>query len=183
MSKVVVTSFMTMDGVIESPEKWSFPYWNNDIEQFKDDELRAADAQLLGRRTYEVFAEAWPSRSGHYADRLNATPKYVVSTTLQQAHWNNSHVIAGGNQLDAEVRQLQERHAGNLLVHGSHSLVQALVQRDLVDEYHVLVYPLVFGEGRRLFADGAKANLELARSSEMGSGVVLLVYRRGSTPA
>lgn len=179
MGKVVVTAFMTVDAVIESPEKWSFPYWNKDIEHFKDEELRAADAQLLGRKTYELFAEAWPSRTGQYAERLNGTPKYVVSTTLQQAHWNNSHVVAGGNQLDAQVRQLKERHAGNLLVHGSHSLVQALVQRDLVDEYHVLVYPLALGEGRRLFAEGGKANLQLAASSEMGAGVVLLVYRRG----
>lgn len=180
MSKVVVTSFMSMDGVMESPEKWSFPYWNKDLENFKDDELQAADAQLLGRKTYEVFAEAWPSRSGHYADRLNETPKYVVSTTLQQAHWNNSHVIAGGNDLDAELQQIKGYHAGNLLVHGSHSLVQALVQRDLVDEYHILVYPLVLGEGRRLFAGGASANLRLAASSQMGSGVVLLVYERAN---
>lgn len=80
MSKIVVTSFTTMDGVVEAPEKWSIPYWNNDIERFKDEELRTADAQLLGRSTYEIFSEAWPSRSGHYADRLNETPKYVVRT-------------------------------------------------------------------------------------------------------
>lgn len=178
MSKIVVTSFTTMDGVVEAPEKWSIPYWNNDIERFKDEELRTADAQLLGRSTYEIFSEAWPSRSGHYADRLNETPKYVVSNTLPRAHWNNSHVIAGGNQLDAELRRLKERHSGSLLVHGSHTLVQALVQRDLVDEYHILVYPLVLGEGRRMFADGVKANLELVSTSSMSSGVVLLIYRR-----
>ena len=178
MSRIIVTSFMTLDGVIESPEKWSIPYWNQDIEHFKDDELRAADAQLLGRRTYEVFADAWPSRSGYYADRLNQTHKYIVSRTLQQAQWSNSHVIAGGSELGAEVRQLKARHAGSVLVHGSHTLVQSLVQQDLVDEYHLLVYPLVLGEGRRLFAEGAKATLELTRSSAMGSGVVLLVYQR-----
>ena len=178
MSKIVVTSFMTLDGVIEAPEKWSIPYWNTNIESFKDEELRKADAQLLGRKTYEVFAEAWPSRSGSYADRLNQTPKYVVSTTLQSAHWNNAHVITGGSQLGSELRQLKQRHAGGLLVHGSHALVQTLVQHDLVDEYHLLLYPLVLGEGRRLFAEGAKANLELVDSTQMGAGVVSLVYRR-----
>lgn len=181
MSKIVVTSFMTMDGVIESPEKWSIPYWNNEIESFKDGELLAADAQLLGRKTYEIFAEAWPSRSGHYADRLNETPKYVVSSRLQQAEWNNSHVVAGGSGLAAELQQLKARHSGNLLVHGSHSLVQALVQHELVDEYHILVYPLIVGEGRRLFAGGSQASLKLTRSAEMGGGVVLLVYQRASS--
>lgn len=178
MGMVVVTSFLSLDGVMESPEKWSFPYWNDAIEQFKDDELRASDAQLLGRKTYEVFAEAWPSRTGHYADRLNQTDKYVVSTSLTHPAWNNTHVIGGIESLHGELPRLKRRHPGDLLVHGSHSLVQALVQRNLVDEYHLLVYPLVLGEGRRLFADGAKASLELVSSTEMGSGVVLLIYRR-----
>ncbi|GAB3352036.1 dihydrofolate reductase family protein [Lysobacter tyrosinilyticus] len=178
MSKVVVTSFMSMDGVIEAPEKWSFPYWNDTIERFKDEELKAADAQLLGRKTYEAFAAAWPSRSGDYADRFNQMDKYVVSNSLTHADWNNTHVIGGIERLGTELPRLRARHQGSLLVHGSHSLVQALVQQDLVDEYHLLVYPLLLGEGRRLFANGTRTNLELLSSTGMGSGVVLLIYKR-----
>lgn len=180
MGKVVVTSFLSLDGVMESPEKWSFPYWNNTIERFKNEELQAADAQLLGRRTYEGFAEAWPSRTGHYADRLNQSHKYVVSNTLRQVEWNNSQVLGSGGRLGAQVQELKDRHGGDVLVHGSHALVQSLVAQDLVDEYHLLVYPLVLGAGKRLFADGAKANLQLASVTNMDLGVALLVYARSS---
>lgn len=178
MGNVVVTSFLTLDGVMEAPEQWSFPYWNDAIERFKDEELAAADAQLLGRKTYAVFAEAWPSRTGVYADRLNRSPKYVVSRTLARADWDNAQVVAGADRLAAEVAELKSRHDGDLLVHGSCSLVQALMEQDLVDQYHLLVYPLALGKGRRLFADGVAANVELAQSRDLGSGVVLLVYRR-----
>lgn len=178
MSKIVVTSFLSTDGVMEAPEKWSFPYWNDTIERFKDDELRASEAQLLGRGTYEIFAAAWPSRSGFYADRLNQSHKYVVSTSLADVAWNNTQVLAGAGGLRDDVARLKSRHAGDILVHGSHSLVQALAQRDLIDEYHLLVYPLVLGQGRRLFASTAQARLELVRIAEMGFGVVLMVYRR-----
>ena len=178
MSKVVVTAFVSMDGVMEAPEQWSFPYWNGTLERFKSAELEAADAQLLGRNTYETFAEAWPSRSGSYADRLNQSPKYVVSTSLQRAEWNNSHVLSGGDRLGAQVDAVRTRHAGDVLVHGSHALVQALAARDLVDEYRLLVYPLVLGKGKRLFAEGTSAKLRLAEASEMDAGVVLLTYAR-----
>lgn len=178
MSKIVVTAFMSLDGVIESPENWSFPYWNESIERFKDDELGAAEAQLLGRRTYEIFSSAWPSRNGPYADRINGMYKYVVSSTLEHASWNNAQVIGGGAQLQAELPQLKERHPGGLLVHGSHTLVQWMIQQDMVDQYHVLVYPLTLGRGRRLFGEGAATRLELASSTKLGSGVMLLVYQR-----
>lgn len=179
MSRIVVTAFMSLDGVMEAPEKWSFPYWNDTIERFKNEELQASDAQLLGRKTYEVFAEAWPSRTGLYADRLNQSHKYVVSSTLQQAPWNGSQVLEGGDHLDGQVQGLLARHKGDVLVHGSHALVQSLVAQDLVDQYHLLVYPLVLGAGKRLFAGGARETLQLERATDMGSGVVLLVYGRG----
>lgn len=179
MSKLIVSSFTSLDGVTESPENWSFPYWNDSIGRFKDEELASVDAQLLGRTTYETFAAAWPSREGAYADRLNASRKYVVSGTIARAEWNNTQVVAGTARLQAELPQLKERHPGGLLVHGSHSLVQWLIRQDLVDQYHVLLYPRVLGRGQRLFGDGAETQLELARSEALGSGVVLLVYQRG----
>lgn len=177
MSKLVVTSFMSMDGVIEAPEKWSFPYWSDRIEQFKNEELRASEAQLLGRKTYETFAAAWPSRDGYYADRVNQMDKYVVSTTLEHAGWKNTQVIGGREQLSTEIDRLKASHGGDLLVHGSHTLVQDLIEHDHVDAYHLLVYPLLLGEGRRMF-EGRRAKLELVSSMEMGAGVILLVYRR-----
>jgi len=178
VSKVVVSSFITVGGVMEAPEQWSFPFWNDTIEQFKNHELDSTDAQLLGRKTYDVFAQAWPSRTGSYADRLNASPKYVVSRTLQHAGWSNSHILSGVSALVAALPTLKARHRGGLLLHGSQSLVQALVQRDLVDQFHLLVYPIVLGTGRRLFADGAATKLSLTKTQDMGSGVVLMVYER-----
>ena len=179
MGKVVVTSFITLDGVMEAPETWSFPFWNERIERFKNEELQASSAQLLGRMTYETFARAWPSRSGFYADRLNAAEKYVVSTKLHDAAWNNSRIFARFDDLRAELPELKARHDGNLLVHGSRMLVASLMQHDLVDTYHLLMYPLVIGQGWRLFAEGTKARLKLAAASDMGAGAVLLVYQRG----
>lgn len=178
MGKVVVTSFITLDGVMEAPETWSFPFWNKRIERFKNEELEATSAQLLGRVTYQTFAEAWPTRSGAYADRLNASEKYVVSTSLRDATWNNSRLIAGFDDLRSELPDLKARHEGHLLVHGSRTLVTSLVQHDLVDTYHLLVYPLAIGQGKRLFADGVKATLKLASSTDMGGGAVLLIYQR-----
>ncbi|QWP75359.1 dihydrofolate reductase family protein [Lysobacter sp. K5869] len=179
MGKIVVTAFTSADGVVESPEKWSFPYWNDRIEQFKNEELASSEAQLLGRKTYEIFADAWPSRTGYYADRLNRTDKYVVSGTLERAQWRNTEVLAGGDRLNAEIGRLKSRYSGDLLVHGSHTLVQSLVRQGQADEYRMLVYPLMLGEGRRMFESG-RADLELVRSTEMGGGVVLLIYRRSA---
>jgi len=178
MGTLVVTSFITLDGVVEAPERWSFPYWNDRIERFKNEELQASAAHLLGRETYETFARAWPSRSGFYADRLNAADKYVVSTTLRDAGWTHTRIVGGFDELRAGMREFKQRHDGDVLVHGSRSLVGSLMQHDLVDTYHLLVYPLVLGQGRRLFMPGTNARLKLASSTEMGSGVMLLVYRR-----
>ncbi len=174
MRKVVVTEFLSLDGVMEAPHLWSFPYWNDEIEKFKHDELFASDAQLLGRVTYQGFASAWPSRTGEYADRLNNLPKYVVSTTLETAEWHNSHLIK--ENIAEEVIRLKQQPGQNILVHGSRALVQTLMQHQLIDEYNLLVYPLILGSGMRLLNEGDTASLKLVEARPFSSGVVLLRY-------
>jgi len=175
MRKVVVTMFLSLDGVMEDPQNWSFPYWTDEIGKLKSDELFASDAQLLGRVTYQGFAAAWPSRTDDYADRLDSLPKYVVSKTLERAEWHNSHLISAN--VAKEVSNLKQQPGQDILVHGSPTLVQTLMQADLVDEYRLLVFPVVPGSGKRLFKDGAKANLKLVETKAFSSGVVLLRYR------
>jgi dihydrofolate reductase len=174
MSKVVVTMFLSLDGVIDEPQNWSFPYWNDEIAKFKTDELLATDAHLLGRVTYEGFAAAWPSRTGEFADRMNSLPKYVVSTTLEEAEWNNSTIIK--ENVVTEVSRLKEQPGRIILVAGSATLVKTLMQHELVDEYRLLVYPIVLGKGKRLFQEGSGANLKLVETRPFSSGVVLLRY-------
>lgn len=175
MRKVVVTEFVTLDGVMGEPQNWSFPYWNDETEKFKHDELFASDAQLLGRVTYQGFAEAWPSRTGDYADRLNSLPKHVVSTTLEKAEWNNSHLIK--ENVAGAISKLKEQPGQDILVHGSRTLVQALMKHKLIDEYHLLLYPLVLGRGMRLFPDGSTGNLKLVEANPFTTGVILLRYQ------
>lgn len=179
MGNVVVTMFMSLDGVIGEPQNWSFPYWSDQTGEFKNEELKATDAHLLGRITYEGFAAAWPSREDEagFADRMNSLPKYVVSTTLQHADWNNSTIING--DLEEEVNALKEQYAGDILVAGSVTLVNTLIEHNLVDEYRLLVYPIVLGEGKRLFNTSTK--LKLTETKQMGSGVVLLRYQPDTT--
>lgn len=179
MKKIVVTQFITLDGVIEDPHLWSFDYWNDETGNYKLEELFASDAQLLGRVTYEGFAEAWPDRTDDsgFADRINNVPKYVVSTTLKQADltWNNSHVING--DVVAELQKLKQGDGGDILVHGSGTLVQTLIENDLVDEYHLVVYPLILGKGLKLFGDDLpKKPLKLAESQILDNGVMILTY-------
>jgi dihydrofolate reductase len=177
MRKVVVTMFVTLDGVMEAPEKWCFPFWNDDIAKFKTDELFAADAHLLGRVTYEAFAAAWPSRKDDtgMADRMNGLPKFVVSTTLGKAEWNNSTIIK--SKVADAVLALKKEPGQDILVAGSATLVESLMQHGLVDEYRLLTFPIVLGSGKRLFAQGSKASLTLVESRSFGSGVVLLRYQ------
>ncbi len=175
MRKVVVTEFLSLDGVMEEPA-WTFKYWNDDIAKFKFDELFASDAHLLGRVTYQGFAAAWPSRTDEqgFADRMNGLPKYVVSTTLKKAEWNNSHLIKAN--IAEEVSKLKQQPGQDILVAGSATLVQALMKHNLIDEYHLLVYPVVLGSGKRLFTDGSHTTLRLVEAKTFSSGVVLLVY-------
>jgi len=175
--KIVVTQFITLDGVVESPQDWSFPYWSDETGKFKFDELLGTDVQLLGRVTYEGFASAWPTMErdeAGFADKMNSMPKYVVSTTLKKAEWNNSTIIK--SNVVEEVAGLKKQSGGDILVAGSMTLIRTLMEHDLVDEYRLLTYPIVLGKGKRLFTDGMAASLKLIESKPMGSGVVLLRY-------
>jgi len=175
---LAATLFMSLDGVVESPEKWSFPFWSDETQKFKLNELRTTDALLLGRVTYEGFAAAWPSRkdTDGFADRFNSMPKFVVSKTLKKLDWNNSHLIKG--DLATEVSKLKQQEGQDIVIHGSPTLIRSLLPHDVIDEYRLLVYPLVLGRGKRLFDDASQAKLKLTESEAFSKGVVKLVYRR-----
>ena len=185
MGEIVVTEFLSLDGVVEDPggvEGFEYGGWSfevsrgDDGDQFKLDETLQSDALLLGRTTYEVFAASWPSREGEVADKFNSMPKYVVSATLNHPEWNNATVISG--DLTDEVAKLKQAHQGDIVVHGSTQLVQGLLELDLVDELRLMVYPVVLGRGKRLFgATGAKKPLRMVDSKSVGDGVAILTYR------
>ncbi len=189
MGRIVVTEFVSLDGVMEAPgggEDYKHGGWTFEIDRgeegnkFKVDETLGAEALLLGRRTYEGFAAAWPSREGEFAAKFNGMPKYVVSSTLENPEWNNSTVLKG--DLVEEVSRLRDTAAGDVYVHGSAQLVQALVEHDLVDELRLMVFPVVLGSGKRLF-DGTsdKKRLRLAESRTVGDGVTILIYQPAQT--
>src|SRR5436190_21335762 len=185
MGKIVVSQFMTVDGVVEDPggaedfERggWAFQYERGEEgDQFKLDEVMNAEALLLGRTTYEGFAAAWPSREGEFADKFNEMPKYVVSSTLTDPEWTNSTVIDG--DLPEEITRLKDQIDGDIVVHGSPMLAQALIENDLVDELRLMVFPVVLGDGKRLFGETSdKKALTLVDSKAVGDGVSILVYR------
>lgn len=187
MGRIVVTEFMSLDGVIEDPggsEDFKHGGWTfkidrgDDGNKFKLDETMATEALLLGRVTYEGFAAAWPSRDGEFADKFNNMPKYVVSNTLKDPPWNNSTVISG--DVPAAVSKLRDKHAGDVAVHGSAMLAQTLIENDLVDALHLMVFPVVLGSGKRLFGETTDMKrLQLADSKTVGDGVTILVYTRG----
>lgn len=178
MRKIIVTEFMSLDGVMEDPA-WTAPYWNDEIAQFKGEETDASDALLLGRVTYQGFAAAWPQSKDEGAPYFNSVRKYVVSTTLDKVEWNNSKLIKD-NVVEA-VANLKQGDGKDITVHGSATLVQTLVQHDLVDLYRLLVYPVVLGNGKRLFQGGMPATLKLLESRPLSSGVVALVYEPART--
>ncbi len=174
MRKVVVTEFVSLDGVMEEPA-WTFPYWNDEIAEFKGEESSASDALLLGRVTYEGFAAAWPESQDEGADYFNGVRKYVVSRTLEEPlEWNNSTLIK--DDIAEQITNLKRQDGKDITVHGSATLVQTLMQHDLVDRYRLLVYPVVVGKGKRLFEEGIPATLKLLESQSFSSGVVALVY-------
>ena len=187
MAKIVVSQFITVDGIVEDPGGsesharggWAFQFDRGDVgNQFKLDEVMASDALLLGRTTYEGFAEAWPSRSGDFADKFNGMRKYVVSSTLENPEWNNSTVVKP-DELASTVAELREREGGDILVNGSVRLVRELLERDLVDELRLMVFPVVLGSGKRLFGETSdKKPLRLTDSKIVGDGVAILVYER-----
>jgi dihydrofolate reductase len=188
MGRIVVTEFVSLDGVMEGPGgdndfvrgAWSFEFdRGTEGDQFKTDETMDAEALLLGRRTYEGFAAAWPSRDGEFADKFNGMPKYVVSSTLKDPDWTNTMVLQG--DVKDEVVKLREAHDGDIVVHGSAQLVQALVEHDLVDELRLMVFPVVLGTGKRLFGDTSDAKrLRLADAKTVGDGVSIQVYERAA---
>ena len=174
MRKVVVTEFLSLDGVMQEPA-WTFPYWNDEIAKFKGEESSASDALLLGRVTYQGFAAAWPESKDEGADYFNSVRKYVVSKTLEEPlEWNNSTLLK--DNIVEEITKLKQQDGKDITVHGSATLVQALMQHDLVDRYRLLVYPVVVGNGMRLFKEGIPAPLKLLGSQSFSSGVVALVY-------
>ena len=174
MRKVVVTEFMSLDGVVEDP-RWTFEYWNHEIAKFKDEESSASDALLLGRVTYQGFAAAWPQSEDEGANYFNSVRKYVVSETLEEPlEWNNSTPIR--DDIVEKITNLKQQDGKDITVHGSATLVQTLARHDLVDVYRLLVYPIVLGRGKRLFAEGVPATFKLLESRSFGSGVVALVY-------
>lgn len=193
MGKLVVSEFITLDGVIENPGGsedtphggWSFRHPAPEGQQFKFDELRASEVQLLGRVTYEGFAAAWPAMeesTGEFGQKMNAMPKFVVSSTLTEPAWNNTTIISGN--LAAAVAELKRRYDGDILVAGSASLVRSLAEHNLVDEYRLMVHPVLLGHGERLFPDGfPAADLQLAESRKVGPDVLLLVYRPATSTA
>ena len=176
MRKLVVSQFVSLDGVIENP-MWTFPYWNDEIAEFKRGELFGSDSLLLGRVTYQGFAEAWPSRTDEqgYADRMNGMPKAVVTTTLDNLAWSNSAPLRG--DITAEVNKIKQQPGQDILLFGSGKLVQTLMDLDLVDQYNLLLYPVVLGKGQRLFEDGRDAKLKLVESTPYSTGVVGLIYQ------
>jgi dihydrofolate reductase len=184
VGRIVVTEFVSLDGVMEDPggaEDYRHGGWTFEIDRgpegnkFKLDEALDAEALLLGRVTYEGFAAAWPSREGDFADKFNTMPKYVVSSTLEKPEWSNSTVLKG--ELADEVEKLRQKHDGDVVVHGSARLAQALLEHGLVDELRLMVFPVVLGSGKRLFGDTTeKKRLRLTSSQTVGDGVAILVY-------
>jgi dihydrofolate reductase len=186
MGRIVVTEFVSLDGVMEDPGgsehsklgAWTFKFNRGEEgDKFKLDETLNAEAQLLGRVTYEGFASSWPTMSGEpFSDKFNSMPKYVVSQTLKKADWNNSTILKG--DVVEEVSKLKQRLRGNILVSGSARLVQTLLANDLVDELVLMVFPVVLGSGKRLFGEATDPkSLRLADSKTVGDGVSILIYK------
>jgi dihydrofolate reductase len=175
MRRIILSMYVSLDGVMEEPA-WTMPYWNEEIAKFKFDELFASDALLLGRVTYQGFAKAWPSMTDEegFADRMNSLPKYVASRTLEEAEWN-ARLIK--ENIAEEVSRLKQQPGQDLLIYGSGDFVHTLMQHDLIDEYRLLVYPVVLGSGKHLFRDGGNTPLKLVETKVFSSGVVLLCYQ------
>jgi dihydrofolate reductase len=183
MGKIVVTEFTSLDGVMEAPggEDFRYPGWTfefdrgEDGDRFKLDEAMEADALLLGRRTYESFAGAWPEREGAFADKFNEMPKYLVSSTITEPEWNNTTRLEG--DVVEAVAKLRTEVDGIVQVPGSKQLVDTLVEHDLVDEFHLMIFPVVLGTGKRVFGETSdKKPMRLLESKTVGDGIVILVY-------
>ena len=185
MRKIIVTEFITLDGVIEAPGGdetrhphggWQFKYNSTETGKYKVDELASVDGLLLGKNTYDLFAGFWPKQTGgEFADPINQLPKYVVSKSLQKAEWNNSHIL---RDVAEDVSALKKSAGGDILVYGSATLVKALLHHDLIDELRLMVYPLSIGGGLRLFDDNRELKkFQLKHSRATDNGVLILEYQ------
>ncbi len=184
MRKIIVSEFLSLDGVMEAPGPshdfkhagWTMPFWNEKIAAFKRDELFAGDALLLGRKTFEGFAAAWPKIKDEqgFAERMNGLPKHVASSALKDLAWNNSHALSG--PLADSVRAIKSLSGGDILMFGSGKLAGALLQLGLVDELRFLVYPVVLGSGQRFFEQAPHVTLQTVEARDMDHGVTLLRY-------
>ncbi len=175
--KLVVSEYVTVDGLMEEPGKWSFKFWTEEAAKFKHDELFASDAMLLGRVTYDGFAKAWPTMegTGDFGERMNGMRKYVVSTTLETPEWNNTQVIK--ENVAEEIAALKRQAGLDILVAGSGQLLRTLMEHDLVDEYRLMLHPIVLGAGKRLFQDGIDMTvLKHTGTKTFSTGVMVLYY-------
>ena len=177
MSKIIYGADITLDGVVEGPDKWRFDYMSKDLQAYDMQKINSLDTMLLGRNTYQGFASFWPSQKHNefgIADKLNNTPKYVVSTTLKNAEWNNSTVIS--KNILEEIKKLKAGTGGDIGITGSVTLTQFLMHHNLIDEYDLLIFPLVVGSGKRLFNEGTSMRLELIESKAFGTGPILFRF-------
>jgi dihydrofolate reductase len=180
MRKIVANFFVSLDGVVERPDQWHFPYFNDEMGQAVGASMAGSDTMLLGRRTYDEFAAYWPQQPSDVppADQMNNTPKIVVSNTLARADWQNSRIVRG-DDLAAELNRLKQEDGKNVGTIGSATLVRSLLRDGLLDELHLLVHPLVVGSGKRLFEEGTgKVPLALLSSKSFSTGVLHLIYGR-----
>jgi dihydrofolate reductase len=178
MRKITAGLFVSLDGVVESPEQWTGPYFNEEVSQEVGASFAATDAMLLGRRTYQVFAASWPERGTDepLAQQMNSMPKFVVSQTLTRVEWNNSKLVTG--DVVTELNELKRGPGKNIAISGSPTLVRSLLRDGVLDELQLLVFPIVLGSGKRLFPEGGgEVPLKLARSKAFATGVVALYYQ------
>jgi dihydrofolate reductase len=181
--RLVATEYLSLDGVFEEPGHWSFPFFGEEGGQFKWAELQASDALLLGRKTYEGFASAWPTMTGtgEFGEKMNNMTKYVVSSTLDKVEWTGSKLIEG--DVAEEIRKLKNEPGGDLLLSGSAQLFNAMVRENLIDLYRFMVHPIVLGKGKRLFAEGVDERvLDLTEIKRFSSGIVVLEYVPAKKP-
>lgn len=175
--RLVATEYLSLDGVFEEPGHWSFPFFDDEAGQFKWAELRASDALLMGRKTYEGFSAAWPTMqgTGEFGEKMNSMPKYVVSSTLDSVEWSGSILVKG--DLVEEIRKLKAMPGQDLLLSGSAQLFNGLMRENLIDVYRIMLHPIVIGSGKKLFADGsAKKALDLKETKRFGKGIVVLEF-------
>lgn len=179
MRKIIVSEFLSVDGVMEAPEKWHFPYISDDMADYTMEQIQATDVMLLGRVTYQAFAAYWPLQTNNefgIADKLNSTPKFVVSSTLEKVEWNNSTLL--NENFTQEITRLKQQGDGVIGITGSATLVQSLMQADLIDEYQLMVHPIILGSGMRLFKGEVDTTaLKLVETKNFDSGVIVLTYQ------